>query len=130
MSHDTQASTGELITRVTEQTKQLVRDEVRLAQAETSEKVAHGVKGIAGFGVAGLLALYGVAGVLVTIGLALAEAMPGWLASLVVTVVVLAGAGAAALLGKREVGAVGPVPPEHAIEGVKQDVATLKGQEV
>ncbi len=55
------------------------------------------------------------------------EALPAWLAALIVTVVVLAGAGVAALLGKKEVAEVAPVAPEKAVAGVKEDVATLKG---
>ena len=123
----TEPTIGELMSRLSDQTSQLVRDEIRLAQAETSAKVKHGVKGVAGFGVAGVLALYGVGLVLTTAVLGLAEALPAWLAALIVTVVVLAGAGVAALLGKKEVAEVGPVAPERAVAGVKDDVATLKG---
>jgi hypothetical protein len=128
MSDPTQpASTGELISRLSDQSSQLIRDEIRLAQAETAQKVKHGVTGIAGFGVAGLLALYGVLGLLATAVLGLAEVLPAWLAALIVSVVVLLGAAAAGLLGKKEMGEVGGVAPERAVAGVKQDVDTLKG---
>lgn len=118
---------GELLARISDQTSQLVRDEIRLAQAETSEKVKHGVKGVAGFGLAGVLGLYGLGLVLTTAVLGLAEALPAWLAALIVTVVVLAVAGVAALLGKKQVAEVAPVVPQKAVSGVKEDVATLKG---
>ncbi len=118
---------GELMSRISDQTSQLVRDEIRLAQAETSEKVKHGVMGVAGFGVAGVLALYGVGLLLATAVLGLAEALPAWLAALIVTVLVLAGAAVAAVIGKKEVAEVAPVAPEKAVAGVKEDVATLKG---
>ena len=118
---------GELMSRISDQTSQLVRDEIRLAQAETSEKVKHGVMGVAGFGVAGVLALYGVGLLLTTAVLGLAEALPAWLAALIVTVLVLAGAAVAAVIGKKEVAEVAPVAPEKAVAGVKEDVATLKG---
>ncbi|QCW51955.1 phage holin family protein [Nocardioides dongxiaopingii] len=120
-------STGELISRLSDQSSQLIRDEIRLAQAETAQKVKHGVTGIAGFGVAGLLALYGVLGLLATAVLGLAEVLPAWLSALIVSVVVLAAAAVAALLGKKEMGEVGGVAPTRAVEGVKQDVDTLKG---
>lgn len=123
----TEPSTAELFTRLTEQSRQLVRDEVRLAQAETSEKVKHGVTGIAELGVAGVLALYGVGLLLATVVLGLAEAVPAWLAALIVTVVVFAVVGVLALMGKKQVGEVGALPPEQAVDGLKQDVATLKG---
>lgn len=125
---ETQPSTGELLTRVTEQTRQLVHDEIRLAQAETQRKVKHGVMGVAEFGVAGVLALYGVGLLLATIVLGLAEVVPAWLSALIVTVVVFAVAGVLALLGKKQVGEATPPVPERAVAGVKEDVETLKGQ--
>jgi hypothetical protein len=45
----------------------------------------------------------------------------------VVAGVLLAAAGVAALMGKKEVTQATPPAPERAIAGVKQDVATLKG---
>lgn len=127
MSQSDDASTGELLSRLSEQSSQLIRDEIRLAQAETTAKVKHGVTGIAEFGAAGLLALYGVALLLATAVLGLAEALPAWLAALIVAAVVLVAAGVAALLGKKEMGEVTPVVPEKAVEGVKLDVETVKG---
>lgn len=122
-------STAELFTRLTEQSRQLVRDEIRLAQAETQRKVKHGIAGVAEFGVAGVLALYGVGLLLATIVLGLSEVLPGWLAALIVTVVVLAIAGVLALMGKKQVGEASPPLPERAVEGIKQDVDTLKGNQ-
>jgi hypothetical protein len=121
-------STGELISRVSQQSSQLVRDEIRLAQVETAAKVKHGIMGAAEFGVAGVLALYGLFFVFATIALGLAEAMPGWLASLIVTVLIFAIAGVVALLGKKQVGEVAPVVPEQAVEGLKAGVETLRGR--
>jgi hypothetical protein len=123
----TEPSTAELLTRLTDQSRQLVRDEIRLAQAETSRKVKHGITGVAEFGVAGVLALYGVGLLLATVVLALSEAVAPWLAALIVTVAVLAGAAVAALLGKKQVGEATPPAPERAVAGIQQDVETLKG---
>ncbi|MEO9322913.1 phage holin family protein [Nocardioides sp. C4-1] len=125
---ESQPSTGELFTRLTEQSRQLIQDEIRLAQAETQRKVKHGVMGVAEFGVAGVLALYGVGLLLATIVLGLAEAVPAWLSALIVTVVVFAIAGVLALMGKKQVGEATPPVPERAVAGVKEDVETLKGQ--
>ena len=125
----TEPSTAELFTRLTEQSRQLVRDEIRLAQAETERKVKHGIAGVAEFGVAGVLALYGVGLLLTTIVLGLSEALPAWLAALIVTVVVLAIAGVLALMGKKQVGEATPPVPERAVAGIKQDVDTLKGNQ-
>ncbi|MFB9314632.1 phage holin family protein [Nocardioides plantarum] len=125
----TEPSTAELFTRLTDQSRQLVRDEIRLAQAETQQKVKHGIAGVAEFGVAGVLALYGVGLLLTTIVLGLAEALPAWLAALIVTVVVLAVAAVLALMGKKQVGEASPPVPQRAVEGIKQDVDTLKGNQ-
>lgn len=125
--HTTEPTTAELFTRLTEQSRQLVRDEIRLAQAETGAKVKHGVTGAAELGVAGVLALYGLAVLLAAAVLGLAQVVPAWSAALIVAAVVFLVVGVLALRGKREVGEATPVPPEHAVEGVKRDVATLKG---
>lgn len=124
-----EASTAELFTRLTDQSRQLVRDEIRLAQAETQRKVKHGVAGVAGLGVAGVLALYGVGLLLATAVLGLAQAVDAWLAALIVTVVVLAIAAVAALVGKKQVAEAAPPVPQQAVEGIKQDVETLKGHQ-
>ena len=79
------------------------------------------------FGAAGLLGVFG-AGVLITTAiLALALVLPAWAAALIVAVVLLAAAGIAALLGKGKVSEATPAAPERAVEGVKQDVETIKG---
>jgi hypothetical protein len=66
--------------------------------------------------------------VVATAILALAHALPDWLSALIVGVVLFAGAGAVALVGKREVKQATPPAPEHAIEGVKEDIAVVKGE--
>lgn len=126
-SAHTEPSTAELFTRLTDQSRQLVRDEIRLAQAETSQKVKHGIMGVAEFGVAGVLALYGVGLLLATVVLGLSEALPAWLAALIVTVVVFVVVAVLALLGKKQVSEATPPAPEAAVAGLKQDVDTLKG---
>ena len=60
-----QASTGELIGQLTDQLSRLVRDEVRLAQAEATQKAERLGVGAGLFGGAGLVAVLGL-GALVT----------------------------------------------------------------
>lgn len=119
---------GAVVHRLSEQIPELVRSELRLAQAELSEKGKHAGVGIGMFGGAGVLALYGVAGLLTTAVIALDLVLPLWLAALLVSVVVLVVAGVAALLGKKQVTQATPPAPERAIAGVKQDVKAVKGQ--
>jgi uncharacterized membrane protein YqjE len=119
---------GALVHDLTQQMSTLVRDEMRLAQAEMTQKGKAAGLGIGLFGAAGVVALYGVATLIVTIVLLLSLVMSAWLAALIVTVVLLAVAGVLALQGKSNVSKATPVQPEEAIEGVKEDIATVKGQ--
>ncbi len=118
---------GALVHRLSEQIPELVRSELRLAQAELAEKGKKAGLGVGMFSAAGLLAFFGVATLIATAILALAEVLPAWAAALIVAVVLLLVAGVAALVGKKEVQAAGPPAPERAIAGVREDVATIKG---
>jgi uncharacterized membrane protein YqjE len=118
---------GATVHRLSEQIPELVRSEVRLAQAELAEKGKHAGLGIGLFSGAGLLALYGLAGLLTTVLIVLDLVLPLWLAALIVTVVLFAAAAVAALLGKKEVSQAAPPAPERAIAGVKKDVEAVKG---
>jgi uncharacterized membrane protein YqjE len=122
-----EASTSELVSRLTQQSTELIRSELRLAQAEMTEKAKHAGVGAGLFGGAGLVALYGVGALIATIILALALLMPAWLSALIVTVVLFAIAGVVALMGKKQVSQATPAAPKHTIESVKQDVDTIKG---
>ena len=122
-----EASLGQLVTSVSQQIPELVRSELRLAQAEMAEKGKRAGLGLGMFGAAGLLALYGVGALLATVVLLLALVLPAWAAALIVTVVLFAGAGIAALKGKSSVAEATPPKPERALDGIKADVATVKG---
>ncbi len=119
---------GALVHDLTEQLSTLVRDEMRLAQAELAEKGRHAGVGVGLFSAAGLLGFLGLATLVATAILALALVLPAWLAALVVAVVLFAAAGGAALVGRSNVRQATPPTPEQAIEGVKEDVATVKGE--
>ena len=119
-------STGELVTRLSEQMSTLVRDELALARAEMTEKAKRAGTGAGLLGGGGVLALYGVAGLITTAILGLSEVWAPWLAALVVTVVVFAIAGALALVGRSEVKQAAPPLPEKAKENVQADVETVK----
>jgi uncharacterized membrane protein YqjE len=119
---------GALVHDLTEQVPQLIRSEIRLAQAEMTEKGKRAGLGIGMFSGAGLLSFLGLCCVIATAILALAHALPDWLSALVVAVVLFAVAGVMALVGKKEVQQATPPAPEHAIEGVKEDIAVVKGE--
>ena len=123
-----QQTLGALVHQLTQQIPDLVRSEIRLAQAEVAEKGKRAGVGIGMFSVAGLLAFFGIACLLATAILALALVVDAWLAALIVGAVLLAAAGVAAVVGKKKVQEAGPPVPERAIEGLKEDIATVKGQ--
>lgn len=121
-----EASLGELVARMSAQTSRLIRDEMRLAQAEMTAKGKAAGIGAGLFGGAGLFALYGLACLVTAAILGLAGPVPDWLAAVIVGIALFVVAGVAALVGKREVSAATPPVPEEAVSGVKQDVHTLK----
>ena len=123
-----EASLGTLVSQLSTQIPELVRSELRLAQAEVAEKGKRAGLGIGMFSVAGLMGFFGLAVLITTLVLVLDLWLPAWAAALVVAVVLLAIAGVAALLGKKKVSEVGSPAPERALNGIKQDLATMKGE--
>jgi uncharacterized membrane protein YqjE len=120
-------STGELMRQLSEQTSSLVRAELQLAQVEMTEKAKKAGIGAGLFGGAGVVALYGVGALVATIILVLvAIGLAPWLSALIVTVVLFAIAGVAALMGKKQVAQATPAAPERTIDNVKKDVETVK----
>jgi uncharacterized membrane protein YqjE len=125
-SSRSEPSTSELVTRLTQQSTELIRNELRLAQVEMTEKAKHAGVGAGLFGGAGVVALYGVGALIATIILALATFLAPWLAALIVTVVLFAIAGVVALMGKKQVSQATPAAPQKTIDNVKRDVDTIK----
>ncbi len=111
---------------MSEDLSHLVRSEIKLAQVEVTEKAKGFGAGIGAFGAAGVLALFGLGLLLATAVIALSLVLPAWLAALIVTVVVFAIAGVAALVGKKKVSEAAPPVPTKAVESVKEDVAEIK----
>jgi uncharacterized membrane protein YqjE len=126
MAATTEPSTKELVRELAEQTSTLVRQELALAQVELKEKGKRAGIGGGLFGTAGVLALYGVGALIACAILALATAVDGWLAALIVAVVLFAAAGVAALVGKKEIQQAIPAKPEQALESVQADVEAVK----
>jgi hypothetical protein len=119
-------STAELVRQAAEQISRLVRDELALARAEMTEKGKKTGVGAGLLGGGGLVALYGVAALLTAIVLGLAEAMPAWLAALIVAVLLFAVAGVMAVIGRKEVQQAAPPVPQEAVDSVKADIDEVK----
>ncbi|WP_117214648.1 phage holin family protein [Allorhizocola rhizosphaerae] len=119
-------STADLIKKATDQMSTLVRDEIRLAQAELAEKGRHAGIGIGMFGGAAMALHFGIAALLVAAGLALGRVMPGWAAALIIGVALLLIAGVEALIGRRHFQQTTPLKPERTIRSVQSDIDTMR----
>jgi hypothetical protein len=125
-ARDGQEPIGVLVSRASEQLSRLVREEMRLAQAEMTQKGKRlGVGGgmFGGAGTVGFVALQALAAAGIA---ALALVLPVWGSALVITGVLLVIAGALAALGRQQLRQAAPPAPEQAIEGVKTDIAEIK----
>ncbi len=118
-------SLGELVSRMSEQTSRLIRDELRLAQAEMTAKAKKAGLGAGLFGGAGLMALFGLGALVAAAILALAGPLKDWLAALIIGGALLVVAGLSAIVGKGQVTQATPPLPEEAVAGIKRDVQTL-----
>lgn len=117
---------GELLSRLSEQTSRLVRDEMKLARLEMTESVKHAGIGAGLMSAAGIAALFGV-GTLVTAAVAaLALVLPLWAAALIVAVVLFVAAAVVAMVSKRQVQQATPAVPQ-TVETVRDDIAEVKG---
>jgi MFS family permease len=121
-----QASLGELVQRFSQQTATLVRQEMRLAQAELKEKGKRAGIGAGLFGGAGVVALAAFGTLVAGLVLLLGEAVAMWISAFVVTGALALLAGVMALVGKKQVAQATPPKPEAAIESVQADVAEIK----
>jgi hypothetical protein len=119
-------SLSELVKQLSDQSTRLARMEVELAKAELQRKGKQIGIGAGAFGAAAFLGLFAFAALTATLILALAEAVDGWLAALIVTVAYAAIAGVLALIGKQRVEKGSPPVPERAIETTKADVEAAK----
>jgi uncharacterized membrane protein YqjE len=119
-------SVGELVQHLSNQTATLVRQELRLAQAELQQKGKRVGIGAGMFGGAGLVALYGVGALIAAAVIGIGTLLEPWIAAAIVGVALLAVAGVLALSGRRQVERGTPPLPEQAIESAKRDVDEVK----
>jgi uncharacterized membrane protein YqjE len=117
---------GELVQDLSRQTSTLIRQEMRLAQAELAEKGRHAGKGAGMFGGAGVMGFLALAALTAALIMAIDKAVPNWAAALIVAAVYAAIAGVLALQGRNKVKEATPPVPEQAVESVKEDVQWAK----
>lgn len=127
-NHLRERPTRQLVKDLSQQITTLARQEIELAKAEMVEKgrkAGLGAGMLAGGAVAGLAGLGAFTAFLV---LALAEAMPAWLAALLVTALWAGVAVVLAWQAKAKLEEMGNPVPEKTIESVKEDIEWLRDQ--
>ncbi|WP_418961560.1 phage holin family protein [Streptomyces tritici] len=124
--HRSDEPVSELVQRASQQLTELVRGELRLAQAEMKEKGKRYGKGGGLFGGAGIVGFLMLQTLVATAIAALAVALPVWAAALIVTAVLGVIAAVMAMSGKKQVDQAAPPAPEQTVESVKADVAEIK----
>jgi hypothetical protein len=118
--------TAQLLRELSQQTTDLVRQEIDLAKAEIGEKGKRAGLGAGMFGGAGLFGAAAFAALTTAIVAALQLAMPVWVAALIVAVVYGIVAAVLAQRGRQKVQEVGAPVPEQATDSVKEDVQWAK----
>ena len=121
-------SLAELFKDLSQQTATLAREEVELAKAELTAKGKRLGLGAGILGGAGAVAFLALGALVACVIAALSEALPVWLAALIVAVVLLAVGAALGLVGKAEIQRASPPVPEEAVKSTKEDIAWLKAQ--
>ncbi|MFG2985499.1 phage holin family protein [Streptomyces sp. NPDC048258] len=119
-------SVAELVSKASQQLSQLVRDELRLAQAEMTQKGRRFGLGGGLLGGAGVVALLAAQSLVAAAIAALALVVPVWGAALIAAGALLLLAAALGSVGRRKVRQAGPPVPAQAIESVRADIAEIK----
>jgi hypothetical protein len=125
-AHSEQRSISELLRQLTEQATRLTQKEIELARAEMTLKGKRLGIGAGAFSAAGTLALFAFGALTAAAILALATAVDGWLAALIVAAAYLLTAAVLSLLGRSKVRRATPPLPEQAAESVKEDLERTK----
>jgi uncharacterized membrane protein YqjE len=119
-------SLGTIVKELTADLSTLFRSEIALLKLELKDTAAKLGGGTAMFLTAAFLAVFGIGFLFVTIVLVLVRlGVPAWVSTLIVTVLLFAGAAVLAMMGKKKFAAVQFVPTE-SIEQIKTDIETIK----
>jgi hypothetical protein len=121
-------SLPELLKQLSQETTQLVHQELELAKAELQQKGRQAGAGAGMFGGAGALGLAALGALTACFILALNAVMPAWLAALIVAVVYGIIAFVLVKQGQAKLKQATPPVPEQTIETVKEDVEWAKTQ--
>lgn len=125
LSADQAHSVGDLLAGLTSDLTTLLRQEIQLARAETTEKVSQMTQSVVWMAAGGMVAYAGFLAVLSAVIVGLAVFMPLWLSALIVGVVVIV-IGAVLIQSGRSRLKQLSVVPERTIESIQEDAALVK----
>lgn len=119
-------SLGELVASIGRDVQDLVQGQIELTKAELRESAQAAAATGGLFAGAGFLGLLALVFALLTLGFGLmAAGLPAWAAFLIVTALLVIGAGVLALLGKRQ--SAGIKGPERSVASAKATAELLGG---
>jgi uncharacterized membrane protein len=116
---------GELVKDLANQTSTLVRQEIKLAQAEVTQKGKLAGKGAGMLVGAAIVAFLGLGAFTALLIIAIGELVPLWLSALIVTLLWFAVAAVLALSGKKALQSATPPVPQ-TVDTVKEDIQWAK----
>jgi hypothetical protein len=123
---ESKPSIGELVALLSEKISELVRQEIELAKAELADRAKNAGTGIGLFAGAAFFGIFSFGTLVAAAVLGLANAVPAWLAALIVSLALLAIAGVLVLVGKKQLDKNDSSKPRLAQASVKADVAAVK----
>ena len=125
-AYESERTIGTIVRDLAEHISTLFRSEIALLKLELKDTAGKLSGGVAMFIGAAFLAVFGAGFLFVTIVLGLVRlGVPAWVSTLIVTLILFAGAAALALMGKKKFAGVQFVP-EESVKQIKADVETIK----
>ena len=124
-NHKEEWSIRQLFTELTQETSQLVRQEIQLAKTETSEKVSQAGSAVGYIAAGGLVAYAGFLALVAAAIVALAYVMPLWLSALLVGIAVAVLGFIFVQKGRHDLRAQNLVPHRTA-ESLRRDTELIK----
>jgi hypothetical protein len=118
---------GEIVSDVTQDLSTLIHQEMALAKTEMKQEIAKAGKGAGLLGGAGLAGYFLLLFLSATLMFGLDEAMPLWVAALIVAVVWGVAAAVLALIGKKKIDEANPQLPTTQ-QTLKEDAQWAKAQ--
>ncbi|MET8677405.1 phage holin family protein [Streptomyces sp. NPDC004647] len=117
---------GELVKQASEQLSDLVRSELRLAQAEMARKGKRAGRGGGLYGGAAITVLLALQALVAAGIAAIALELPIWAAALIMAGALFVLASILAMLARGQTHRASPLMPEETISAVKADVEEIK----